>query len=81
VAADADEHHTLSTVALAHELADVHHARGGHIGGPGVAHVRVVLPHHGAAALTVVAHEAVSVSAMWQSRTFQDSPSARTIVR
>ena len=34
-------------VALAAELAEVDHAGGGHVGGPGVADVGVVLPHHG----------------------------------
>ena len=50
VAAEADGD-DLAGVALAGELAEVDHAGGGHVGRSGVTDVRVVLPHHGLAAV------------------------------
>jgi len=56
---EADEHDALVVVALASELADVDHAGGGHVGCPGVADVRVVLPHQGLGLRAVVGQQAV----------------------
>src|SRR5207248_580017 len=57
IRAEADKNHSLAVVTLAHELPNVELARVGHIGIAGVADVRVVLPHDGLGARSVVSHQ------------------------
>ncbi len=50
---------TLVAVALPHQLTHVHHAGAGHVGGPDIADVGVVLPHDGLGLGPVVVHQPI----------------------
>src|SRR5262245_13424495 len=57
--AESDEHDAFIRVRLANQLSDVDHPRRQHVGIPGVADVRVVLPDDRLRQWTVLPHEAV----------------------
>ena len=59
VGGEADQRDPLVAVPLADQLADVDHPGGGHVGGPGVADVGVVLPDDSPGFPTVKLHQRV----------------------